>query len=167
MGLMELLLPHVTDINVCDTEGRTPLHWANQQSNSHAVKLLLSHPDIDVTCKDCNGIAPYILVGNVFADDTKENERNYRFSINKSEQDTYNNYTRLNQLTIMCMLREVLRHKVFATLLVLPWIGKEENANNNRKRELDPHNDGKQRSEMKKYQSKKLKRITEEHHTID
>jgi ankyrin repeat protein len=49
MDITILLHDYVDDINVCDSEGHTPLYWAICDDNVPAVQLLLSHPKIDLT----------------------------------------------------------------------------------------------------------------------
>ncbi|XP_031741046.1 ADP-ribosylation factor GTPase-activating protein AGD4 isoform X2 [Cucumis sativus] len=54
--MLELLLQFGTDINVCDSHGRTPLHQCISQKNNKLAKLLLrrgAKPSI----KDCGGLS--------------------------------------------------------------------------------------------------------------
>jgi Ankyrin repeats (3 copies)/Ankyrin repeat len=69
-NVMILLYPHVTDINVKDNFGNTPLYWAITDANIEAVQLLLQHPEIDLLTTDVDGCSPLRLAIRMYENNT-------------------------------------------------------------------------------------------------
>ena len=55
---VKLLIAIVSDINLQDSHGRTPLHWACVEGHLHIVEYLLENPFIDINIQDNNGRIP-------------------------------------------------------------------------------------------------------------
>jgi Ankyrin repeats (3 copies) len=116
MPVMKLLYQYVEDINVCDNYGRTPLQWAILEGNGPAVRLLLSHPNIDLDKKDyINNFTPLRLAMSFVKDDEDD----------ICENDSSCCYTRMEEIRYDKELVEIIkeetekrtRHRVYSYLL--------------------------------------------------
>jgi hypothetical protein len=75
--------------------------------NVYAVKLLLAHPDIDIYCQNRNGYSALALAAKVLVDNNTNSVQDY------------------NRTSINNMMQEKNQHKIFASLLVFSWWGKD------------------------------------------
>jgi ankyrin repeat protein len=57
------------DVNLCDTEGRTPLFQASGRKNVSVVNLLLQKRGVDPNARDDHGCTPLAKVCSKYIDD--------------------------------------------------------------------------------------------------
>ncbi|CAL4119884.1 unnamed protein product, partial [Meganyctiphanes norvegica] len=56
---LQTLLEHGAKVNAKDCEGRTALHCAIENGHSPIIKLLLSHPSLDLAVRNKAGVTPF------------------------------------------------------------------------------------------------------------
>ncbi|XP_072043178.1 rabankyrin-5-like [Amphiura filiformis] len=57
--VVQCLVEHQADVNAKDTEGKAPIHIAISNQHPTIINLLMSHPMLDLTVRDRNGLTPF------------------------------------------------------------------------------------------------------------
>uniref|UniRef100_A0A6P8I0Z8 Rabankyrin-5-like n=1 Tax=Actinia tenebrosa TaxID=6105 RepID=A0A6P8I0Z8_ACTTE len=63
-NIVQCLVEHKANVNSKDSEGRAPIHIAINTNHPIVTRLLLSHPELDMTAKDRSGKTPFAVALN-------------------------------------------------------------------------------------------------------